>query len=937
MATQNIGTLVGSAIRPIDDLIPIASAYGNEVKGGHHTYATSAERNAIIEPRREWNMLCTVYNDGTNNGTYILKYNKYSVTITDNQNWVLFDSTMNSSLEWVNSVISVVDNSSSATTTNGNRYLIIGGSGLFTGHGNEIVTWDSSTTGGVGAWIFTTPSTGYTLRVDDQPGVIFRYDGSSWVKEYNNQVRYLSALSGDGLAYTATTSSQEVVSFYTQSVYYVNFATTNSGTASIDIDGKGISSIKKISGTSLVDLTANDLVVGLEYQLIYNEVNSVFQTIIGGGGSNVIGPAEDGDYTDGLFTDFTTSTPIGTPIDRFNEILKALVPPSAPNLNSWSASGSFVSGKLSFNGSDFGFSSGTQSTILSTDKNGAFNASGYRLGIMSGVSGNAYNVDINGVLNSGVAVHTSTPIPAYAANSFGNGITGSIYMNVNGVTISSINLASTYGPIDTTTGGATSGVSITAATSSKFPSGYEFTNFWNRTGTWILKKNYPGMLSGYNYVVISHVLPATSYVLSRYEFIYDIASQSTSVSSPSFINSPNLSGTKKLSGIGYYTVGNVRYNYSMDNIYKNTFNSSTSALTFVDSTGPVTNGVYGVESTETAAVRLSPSLSSISIPDLGVGEGPSKVLSGFMTFSVASSVRMINDTLSLRMSALRTVQGSFTGATATLANCFIDNYPISSTRLTEYFDDEEYRIINKGLVKYDPYYNVAANATSAGAYWDSDISLYDGTFYDYDNGLQVINGAIIYPRFNFHSVGLLVTNPNYTLVGTSLNYYNCSSITHGLPRTDHGSSTNYRTYTRYFDISSLGTRTSVNLVITYTNCTFVNSTYLLSGFPNYNNVWLEFKLPRGAGAVTADKEYDPTYGYSVTGWMDATKTYNGADPNNWKNGSGCWGSSGTIPASGVTWPIIFGSKSTANSDNIILIRITAGPSWTGSIKSITIS
>jgi len=937
MATQNIGTLVGSSIRPIDDSIPIASAYGNEIKGGHHTYALLAERNAIIEPRREWNMLCTVYNDGTNNGTYILKYNKYSTTITENQNWVLFDSTMNNSLEWVNSVLSVVDSSSSATTTNGNRYLIIGGSNLFIGHGNEIATWDSLTTIGSGSWIFTTPSIGYTLRVDDQPGVIFRYDGSSWVKEYTNQVRYLSALSGDGLAYTATTSSQEVVSFYTQSVYYVNFATANSGTASIDIDGKGITSIKKISGTSLIDLTANDLVVGIEYQLMYNGVSNVFQTTIGGGGSNVIGPAEDGDYTDGLFTDFTTSTPIGTPIDRFNEILKALVPPSAPNLNSWSASGSFVSGKLSFNGSDVGFSSGTQSTILSTDKNGAFNASGYRLGIMSGVSGNAYNVDITGVLNSGVAVHTSTPIPAYAANSFGNGITGSIYMNVNGVTISSIDLSSTYNAIDTTIGGATSGVSLTAATSSKFPSGYEFTNFWNRTGTWALKKNYSGMLSGYNYVIISHVLPTTSYVLSRYEFIYDIASQATSVSSPSFISSPNLSGTKKLSGVGYYTVGNVSYNYSLDNIYRNTFNSSTSALTFVDSTGPIPNGVYGVyygELTETSVIRLSPSLSSISIPDLGVGDGPSKVLSGFMTFSVASGVRMINDTLSLRMSALRTVQGSFTGATSTLANCFIDNYPISSTSRTENFDDETYRIINRGSIKYDPYYNDAANATAS--VWNSNISLYDGASYDYDNGLQVINGAIIYPKFNFQSVGSAVTNPNYTTVGNSLNYFNCKMKTHGLPQMEFfpfSSSTNYRTYTRYFDISSLGTRTSINLVINYTNCTFVNATTALTG----NNVWLEFKLPRGAGAVTADKAYDSTYGYSVTGWMDATKTYNGTDALNWENGSGCWGSSGTIPASGVTWPISFGSKSTANSDNIILIRITAGQSWTGSIKSITIS
>jgi hypothetical protein len=49
----------------------------------------------------------------------------------------------------------------------------------------------------------------------------------------------------------------------------------------------------------------------------------------GGGGTSsggTIGPAEDGDYTDGIFTDFTSSTPIGTAIDRFNEVLLLLAP-----------------------------------------------------------------------------------------------------------------------------------------------------------------------------------------------------------------------------------------------------------------------------------------------------------------------------------------------------------------------------------------------------------------------------------------------------------------------------------------------------------------------------------------------------------------------------------------------------------------------------------
>ena len=49
---------------------------------------------------------------------------------------------------------------------------------------------------------------------------------------------------------------------------------------------------------------------------------NVVLTSSSGGGGGTIGAAEDGDYTDGLFTDFISSTPIGTPIDRFNEVLK---------------------------------------------------------------------------------------------------------------------------------------------------------------------------------------------------------------------------------------------------------------------------------------------------------------------------------------------------------------------------------------------------------------------------------------------------------------------------------------------------------------------------------------------------------------------------------------------------------------------------------------
>ena len=52
-----------------------------------------------------------------------------------------------------------------------------------------------------------------------------------------------------------------------------------------------------------------------------------------GGSGGTIGAAEDGNYNDGLFIDFTSETPVGTPIDRFNELFSVLVPNAAPDVS----------------------------------------------------------------------------------------------------------------------------------------------------------------------------------------------------------------------------------------------------------------------------------------------------------------------------------------------------------------------------------------------------------------------------------------------------------------------------------------------------------------------------------------------------------------------------------------------------------------------------
>ena len=941
--SQNIGTLVTAAIRPNDSLDLIASAWSNEIKGGHHNYETLAERDSLILARREWGMLVTVYDDptSTNNKTYQLKYNWSNTTITDNNNWVIYTpgSDTLTTTEWVDSVISVVD--TPTTSNNGDRYLVSNGAGTFAGEDDKIATYDSSLNSGAGGWFFTTPINGTTVKVDDQSNVLFKYGGSYstgiWVKEYLNQVRYINPTSINGLSYSYTSTEQDAIDSYSYSVYYASFGMTNSGVVQLSIDSLSQIEVKKFSNGSLISLSAGDITPGIEYQLVVN--GSYLQTSLLTS-TNVIGAAEDGDYNDGLYTDFTINTPIGTAIDRFNEVLLALVPPPAPGLTSWSATGSFVNGKLSFDNSS-GLVGATGSPYGSVAKGETFSASGYRLGITSKVSqpltGDTFYQDISGILNSSIAQYASTPTPAYATYSFGNATVGTVSLIFNGVTLSSIGLSSTYSSYDTTTSGATSGLVITAATSSKFLSGYPFENFWNRTGTYLIKKDSPNMADGYNYIIIRHDLPTTSYVLNRYEFVADSSTASTTFTNPKIDNIYTY-GTKYLSGIQYYNSYGLKYLVQINNLYGNTFNFSTNAITFNDSSGTVSNGVYGSGViTNTTYPIFSPGLSSTSIPSSGVTPASTFTTPGTgWTFSTNPNVRRINNSLSFNTTVLRTVQGTVTGGTAlsgggySVDSWFIDTFGTSSTSLVENFDDEIYRLINLS----DKYNSTAYNTLPISGYgWSSSLSLRTGT--DHTNGLQVINGHLIYPDFDFDNVGTTDTNPNWSSSPTpSIKYTNCGSLATQLGHgTMSGVVSQNRTYTRYFNVGTALNYPTLTLKLTHVGCSPVNANVALN---NNTNIWVEFKLPYDSttGTPTGGTAWGYNGSPSVTGWLDATKPFV-SSPESYADGVGCL--SGSIPTSGNSWSINFGHQGTQWSSGWVLMRITAGPSWTGYIDKIEIS
>lgn len=305
MPTQNVGTLVGAAIRPIDDTMPIASAFSFEINGGHHQVATLSARNSIIVQRRQWGMLCTVYNDATavNNATYQLKYghNNGSTDTMDNANWVVFSgggAGAAASTNWIDPVISVTM-STPSFYEDGDRYLVglnaaNSLSGSFasltnTGYSGSLVGgYIAEYNAGISNWVTTLPTNGMTLRVNNEDDSFYRYEGTystgQWYKERVNQVRYLSASSVNGTNYTITTG--DYFTYSKEVVYLVQFGTANSGsTATLNINSLGQKPMKLQNSIGISDFTPNDINSASIYNLIYDGTNFRVNQQSGEGGA----------------------------------------------------------------------------------------------------------------------------------------------------------------------------------------------------------------------------------------------------------------------------------------------------------------------------------------------------------------------------------------------------------------------------------------------------------------------------------------------------------------------------------------------------------------------------------------------------------------------------------------------------------------------------
>ena len=593
----------------------------------------------------------------------------------------------------------------------------------------------------------------------------------------------------------------------------------------------------------------------------FNNISTLIftgSTLSGGSGTvtvtPVIGAAEDSSYTDGLFTDFSYTTPIGTAVDRFNEVLKGLAPSAAPSLDDIDCSDSGTTAKLSFGSSQSvsGYTNVQPSVLTPTDSlsdvniNGTYNATivsnDVRVACFTGAT------IINGTLNADISADGSN----YAADSFGNADQGTLelFVNDNSTPVHTVDL-NTFGSGNSLTNG--SGFNLTAKTAGHFADGSNFETFQHRQGTYTIAA---GVLvadvqrSGWNYARIVHTIGGSSTTTNYVEWVNDPNASALSADT-SVMDSLSMSGTRQLSGVTYNTAGTAEYRVRVLNAYKNVYSSNS--ITF--------NG--------TNCVISSQAFPSI---DYASGEDETKLL--HLTGSVTiNSDPLLNGSITASANVPAPLKSDLTSAgSQSVSGILLYNLSDSATTTSEPFRGESYRRVSGS-------YNNQAAVTDSGAVWNSSTSLMTV------DGLLFYNSALRSPRQGTVSGDFRNTADGGSITNGPASNVNYSSITSGM-----------RTFYRYFKNTSGGSKTNFALTLNGSG-TIVNQASSLSS----SSIHVLAKLPTTSASFT-------------TGWMDTAVAFATGQTG---DGAGCLNGS-LDSSLNATNNITFGTQSAGANEYIVI-------------------
>jgi len=527
--------------------------------------------------------------------------------------------------------------------------------------------------------------------------------------------------------------------------------------------------------------------------------------------TGTIGTAEDGSYSDGLFTDFTTQTPVGTAVDRFNEVLKGLAPSAAPSLDDMDSSDTGTGAKLSFGNTQSitGYTNAQPSTLTpasglsNVDINGSYTSTetsnDVRIACFAGAT------VIDGTLNADVTADS----PNYDAGAFGDGDKGTLKLFVNNNTTAKHTTdLSTFGSGASVNGNG-SGFNLSALTNGAFADGSAFTTFKHRTGTYTIA--VADQVIGWNYARVVHTIDGVDSTCNYVEWVNDTTGAAVAMSiDTTVMDNLAMTGTKYLSGVNYHTGGTAQYRARVLNAYRNVY--STSDITYTGTNCSVPSQAF-------------PAIDHAS----GENETKDLNLTGSATINADP---LLNESFSVSTNVPAPLKADLTTAgSQSIPGILLYNLSDTATSTSEPFRGESYR---RTSGSYD---NQAAITDSAGV-WDSTLNLTgsDGLLFYNSTLLAPVQGGVSGDFRNTADGGSIANGPS-----SNVDY---SAITSGL-----------RTFYRYFQNTSGGSKTDFVLSMSGSG-NIVQQTSALSA----TDIHVLVKLPTTSNGFT-------------TGWMDLAKPF----------------------------------------------------------------
>jgi hypothetical protein len=599
-----------------------------------------------------------------------------------------------------------------------------------------------------------------------------------------------------------------------------------------------------------------------------------------------IGPPEDGSYSDGLFTDFTANTLVGTAVDRFNEIFLALAPNPAPTLDDIDCNNSSgTTALLSFGSSNNQssasppyVSSNTAAGFAAVDVNASYSAATSGNNIKKGIYDGT--TVISGDLNEDIPINQhNTDVTNHVVNAFGDANEGTLKLHLNGAQIHSVDLtnaASGTGVPGSGTGTQVNGngsgfINLSQTGSAVQSNNVAFTPFQHRTGKF--QVGTADQRNGWNYAQVVHSKLSGNVTTNYVEWVNDNNAEALA-STGSSIGFTGL-GSIHLSGVEYFQSGTIEYKARVTNAYKYVYDNTNITFTIANSANSQSGRSFSL------AAQSKPTINT------GAGETHAKVL--HLTSSAAITANyFLSGTITSGVNVSHPLKSNLSNASqSTLSPVLMYNLSNNSTALSETFRREDYRIVSSS-------YNTQASVTDVGNIWNS-AAYMTASNGGHSNGLQFFDQKLVSPLNTLNS-------GNFSLFSNA-----------PTQNPDYSSQSGTRTFHRWFKNETGSSQHDLSLVINGSGNIVTHGTTL-----DASKITVLIKIP------------------GKTGWMDVAGTFvldSVADDDGASVVTTVISKDASLSATNY---VNFGNVSIADDDYVVLC-IKSDESWTGNASSITVA